>query len=329
MSGERTTVAVVGAGAMGGRLAGRLLRSGVAVTVWNRTREKLRPLQELGAKTAETPGDATARSEVVISMVADPDALRAVTEGPRGIAAAASPGQTLLEMSTVGPAAVHRLAEGLPAGVELLDAPVLGSLSEAESGSLAIFVGGDPAVLERRRSLLELLGSPLHAGPLGCGAAAKLVANSTLLGVLGLLGEALALSEGLGLARDTSFSVLAATPLAAQAERRRPAVEGGDVPVRFPLSLARKDADLIAAAAREADVELAVGEALRRSLAAAEDAGWGERDYSTLVAWLLDGAGGVKTPGSKGRRARRSARGGAGGRPDPSPADAASPPAGR
>jgi 3-hydroxyisobutyrate dehydrogenase-like beta-hydroxyacid dehydrogenase len=289
MTDERAAVAVVGAGAMGGRLARRLLGSGLDVVVWNRTREKLRPLEALGAAPAETPAEATVRAEVVITMVADPEALRAVTEGADGIATAAAAGQTLIEMSTVGPAAVHRLASQLSDGVELLDAPVLGSLSEAESGSLAIFVGGDPEVLERRRALLERFGSPLHAGPLGCGAAAKLVANHTLVGVLGLLGEALALCDGLGLARDTAFAVLAATPLAAQAERRRPVLEGDDVPVRFPLALAHKDAGLIADAAREAGVDLALGQAVRRRLAAAEHAGWGNRDYSTLVAWPLDG----------------------------------------
>lgn len=275
---------------MGGRLAARLLRSGVEVTVWNRTREKLDPLVALGASPAGTPGEAAARAGVVITMVSDPAALRSVTEGRDGIAAAAVSGRTVIEMSTVGPDAVHRLADRLPAGVELLDAPVLGSLSEAESGSLAIFVGGDADVLDRHRWLLELLGRPIHVGPRGCGAGAKLVANHTLLGVLGVLGEALALSDGLGLRRDAAFELLSATPLAAQAKRRRPVAEGGEPPVRFPLALAHKDAGLISAAAGEAGLDLAIAGAVRRDLAAADAAGWGERDYSTLLAWLIERA---------------------------------------
>jgi 3-hydroxyisobutyrate dehydrogenase-like beta-hydroxyacid dehydrogenase len=278
-------VAVVGLGAMGSRIARRLADAGHELTVWNRTPEKG---ERLGT-VAATPADAAARSEVVITMVADPAALQAVAEGSDGVAVGAGEETTLIEMSTVGPAAVRRLGARLPAGVELLDAPVLGSLSEVESGTLTIFVGGDERILHRRRGVLEELGSPLHVGPLGSGAAAKLVANSTLFGVLGVLGEALALARAAGLDGDAAFAVLAATPLAVQAERRRPALEGGAHPVRFPLSLAHKDAELVAAAAREAGLELAIGEALRRSLADADAAGWGDHDYSTLVSWLLDG----------------------------------------
>jgi 3-hydroxyisobutyrate dehydrogenase len=134
---------------------------------------------------------------------------------------------------------------------------------------------------------LSTLGSPMHVGPLGSGAAAKLVANLTLLGALGVLGEAMALAQGLGLARDTAFDVLAATPLAAQAERRRPAIEEDEFPARFSLSLARKDADLIAEAAGETGVDLKVAAAVRRWLADAEDASWGDRDYSAVLAWIL------------------------------------------
>jgi 3-hydroxyisobutyrate dehydrogenase-like beta-hydroxyacid dehydrogenase len=289
MHDERSGIAVIGAGAMGGRIVRRLLSAGREVAVWNRTRDKLALLEGLGATATATPAEATRLADVVITMVADPAALRAVTEAVDGVASAAVAGQTLIEMSTVGPAAVRRLGARLPAGVELLDAPVLGSLSEVESGTLTIFVGGDERILHRRRGVLEELGSPLHVGPLGSGAAAKLVANSTLFGVLGVLGEALALARAAGLDGDAAFAVLAATPLAVQAERRRPALEGGAHPVRFPLSLAHKDAELVAAAAREAGLELAIGEALRRSLADADAAGWGDHDYSTLVSWLLDG----------------------------------------
>jgi 3-hydroxyisobutyrate dehydrogenase/2-hydroxy-3-oxopropionate reductase len=209
-----------------------------------------------------------------------------VVEGPDGLAAGASRATTLIEMSTVGPPEVARLASVLPAGTGLLDAPVLGSFREAESGALTIFVGGPHELVERWTPLLSELGSPLHAGPLGAGAAAKLVANATLFGVLGMLGEALALADGLGLSRETAFEVLAATPLAEQAQRRRAAIETGDYPVRFPLTLARKDTDLIAAAAAAAGVELRVLAAAQSWLEDAADAG-PDRDYTTLLAQIL------------------------------------------
>jgi 3-hydroxyisobutyrate dehydrogenase/2-hydroxy-3-oxopropionate reductase len=284
-------VAFVGLGAMGSRMALRLLDAGHHLTVWNRSPEKATPLVERGATAAETPGGAAGRADVVVTMVADPAALVAVTEGPSGVAAGARPGTVVVEMSTVGPAAVDRLASVLPDDVALLDAPVLGSLAEVEAGTLRIFAGGPENVYERCRPLFEALGEPLHVGDLGAGAAAKLVANGTLFGALGVLGEALALAEGLGLSREKTFDVLAATPIAAQAERRRPSLEGGDYPRRFALSLALKDAELVQAAAADARVDLKLAPAARAWLAEAEAAGWGERDYSSVLEHILAARG--------------------------------------
>ena len=282
-----SVVAVVGLGAMGSRIARRLLEAGHELYVWNRTPEKAAPLVEVGAVAAPTPAEAARRAEVVLTMVADPPALRQVAEGDEGVVAGVGEGTTVIEMSTVGPDAVHRLASVLPEGVGLLDAPVLGSRAEAEVGTLRIFVGGPAELAERWTPLLSVLGSPLHVGPVGSGAAAKLVANTTLVGTIGVLGEALALAEGLGLPREKAFEVLAATPLGEQAERRRESVESGDYPPRFALYLARKDAELVGSAAREAGVDLRLTEAARTWLADAEEANLGDRDYSAVLARIV------------------------------------------
>jgi len=272
---------------MGSRIARRLLEAGHDLVAWNRTAEKAQPLVEAGAVAAATPAEAAARAEVVLTMVADPAALRDVTEGEDGVAAGVGEGATVIEMSTVGPDAVRRLGSVLGEQAGLLDAPVLGSRSEAEEGTLKVFVGGPPELVARWTPLLSVLGSPLHVGPLGSGAAAKLVANTTLVGTIGVLGEALALAEGLGLPREQAFEVLAATPLAAQAERRRESIESGEYSPRFALYLARKDAELVVAAAREAGVDLRLTEAARAWLADAEEAGLGDRDYSAVLARIL------------------------------------------
>lgn len=275
-----TRVAVVGLGSMGSRIARRLLDAGYELVVWNRSAENASPLVEAGASPASSPADAAARADVVITMVANPDALRAVTEGHDGVAAGIGD-STLVEMSTVGPAAVARLAARV---ANLLDAPVLGSVSEADAGTLKVFVGGPSALYEQLRPLLTHLGEPMHVGDVGSGAAAKLVANSTLFGAIGVLGEAVSLADALGLSREVTFDVLAASPIAAQAERRRAAIEAGDYPARFALSLARKDADLIAA---EAEADLRLAAAARSWLVEADDAGWGDRDYSAVLARIL------------------------------------------
>lgn len=281
-----TTVAVIGLGAMGSRIARRLLDAGHEVVVWNRTSARMRPLTDLGATPTSSPAEAAGRAEAVITMVADPQALRDVTEGPEGVAGGAGAATTIIQMSTVGPESVLRLASALPAG-RVLDAPVLGSVSEAESGTLKVFVGGPVELFERWAPLLSALGSPMHVGPLGTGTAAKLAANSTLLGVLGILGEALSLARRLGLPDDVAFEVLAGTPLAAQAERRRPYIETGEYPLRFRLSLAVKDADLILDTAAAGGADLRLGRAARAWFADADEDGMGERDYSAILGYIL------------------------------------------
>jgi 3-hydroxyisobutyrate dehydrogenase/2-hydroxy-3-oxopropionate reductase len=281
-------VAVVGLGAMGSRIAGRLLDRGHDVAVWNRDPAKAEPLVELGARRAATPAEAAAAEELVITMVTGPAALAAVTEGPDGVAAGAD-GKTIVQMSTVGIAAVRRLAAALPADTQLIDAPVLGSLTEVENGALKIYAGGEDSLVERWTPFLSDLGEVLNVGPVGAGSAAKLVANATLVGVIGVFGEALALAELTGLSQARAFEVLGTTALAAQAERRRQSVESGNYPPRFALSLARKDADLIGEAAD--GFELPVLAAAREWLVEAEQAGHGDEDYSAVLAELLSQAG--------------------------------------
>jgi 3-hydroxyisobutyrate dehydrogenase-like beta-hydroxyacid dehydrogenase len=171
-----------------------------------------------------------------------------------------------------------------------LDAPVLGSVAEAESGTLKIYAGGEDALLERWTPLLSELGSVIPVGPVGAGSAAKLLANATLVGVIGILGEALAVAQGLGLPLEVAFEVLETTALADQAKRRRPSLESGDYPPRFALSLARKDADLILEAAASSGLDLRITEAARSWLADADAAGHGDEDYSAVLAQILRSA---------------------------------------
>ena len=281
-------VAVVGLGAMGSRIAQRLLDAGHELVVWNRSAEKAEPLVERAAVRVDTPVEAAQRADAVVLMVSDPQALREVTEGADGVLAGATPGTTLIQMSTVAPSDVARLASSLPEGVELLDAPVLGSLSEAEAGTLKVFAGGSADLVEKWAPVLASLGPLLHVGPVGAGSAAKLVANSTLFGVLSVLGEALALAEKLGLSQEVRFEVLSTTPITAQAERRREAFETGEYPRRFALELALKDANLISAAAE--GIDLKVAEAVRKWFAEAVEDRAGQDDYSSILAQIVSSA---------------------------------------
>jgi 3-hydroxyisobutyrate dehydrogenase len=280
-----TSVAVIGLGAMGRRIAGRLLGQGYRVVVWSRSAGAVGALADAGAEPAADPAGAARAGDLVITMVSDDAALRDVTEGPRGAAAGIGDG-VLVQMSTVGPAALDRLAAALPAGAALLDAPVLGSIAEAEAGTLRLLVGGAEDTLARCARPLSALGTVTHLGPVGSGTAGKLTANAALFGILGLLGEVLAMARRLGLPHDAAMRVVEATPLAAQAERRAAALATGEYPVRFALPLAVKDADLIDRAAAASGADLRLVAAARSWLVDALAAG-ADRDYSAVLEHIL------------------------------------------
>lgn len=282
-----TRIAVVGLGAMGSRMARRLLDAGHELHVWNRDAAKAAVLAQQGATPASSPAAAARATEVVITMVTDAHALRDVTEGEDGLLAGVSSATTIVQTSTVGPVAIERLAAALPPGVGLIDAPVLGSIGEAESGTLRIFVSGEPALVERWTPLLSTLGAIMNVGPLGAGTAAKLTANAALVGVLSVLGESLALARALGLQDDVAFQVLGVTPIAAQAERRRPAIASSRYPPRFALALALKDANLILDAAEARRLTLRAITAARDWLSEAKSAGLGDQDYSAALERML------------------------------------------
>ena len=280
-------IAVIGLGAMGSRLAARLLEHDHEVSVWNRTPEKMETLVQRGASGHDSPAAAARGAEAVMTMVADPDALIAVTEGDDGALSALQEGATLIEMSTVGPRAIARLAQRMPSGRSLMDAPVLGSTGEVEAGTLKVFAGGDESVYARWEPVFAQLGEPIHVGPVGSGAAAKLVANLTLVTSLTAVGEAVALADGLGLDRGTTFDVLSATPLAAPAQRRRDPIQNRAYPRRFALALALKDAELVRKAASDNDVDLKLVPAAGAWFAEAVEESWGELDYSAVLAKIL------------------------------------------
>jgi 3-hydroxyisobutyrate dehydrogenase-like beta-hydroxyacid dehydrogenase len=285
-----TRIAFIGLGQMGAPMAARLLEAGHDLSVWNRTRRKADPLVEKGARLATSPGDASEGAEATITMVSTPEVVEEVVLGNDGAAHGMGEGSALIEMSTVGPDAVRSLAGRLRDGVELLDAPVLGSVPQATDGSLKIFVGGADEGFERWRPLLEAFGTPMHIGPLGAGASMKLVANSTLGALMSGLGEALSLADGLGLETSDVLDVLADSAIGVTVRSKRELIRAGVYPPRFKLTLAAKDLRLVAEAGEAADRDLRVARAARSWLEDADGADLGELDYSAVTAHIR-GAG--------------------------------------
>jgi 3-hydroxyisobutyrate dehydrogenase-like beta-hydroxyacid dehydrogenase len=283
-------IAFLGTGRMGAPMAGRLLDAGHEVNVWNRSKERAEPLGERGATVAATPGEAVERAEIAITMLADEDAVRDVVLGSDGAAERLGEGSLLIEMSTIGPDAVRGLRDGVPDVAELIDAPVLGSIPEAEKGELKIFVGGPTSTFERVRGVLGVMGSPRHAGDLGAGAALKLVVNSTLGAVMVAVGEALALARALGVDEEEALDVLSGSYVGGAVKSKRRLIEGTGENVHFRVALAAKDLRLVSEAAKRAGVRLEGAEASRRTYEEAVEAGFADADYGAVIPYLRDRA---------------------------------------
>lgn len=188
-------VGFVGAGLMGAHMVRRLIAAGHDVTVSSRTPQRL---ADTGWRVVGSPAEAADGAEVICSIVPDSPEVTSVVDSALKSAA---PGAVIVEMSTISPATARELAARCDtAGVRYLDCPVSGGPPGAEAGTLAIWVGGDPAALEQARPVLEVIGQPnriRHCGAVGAGLAVKLANN--FLGAV----NAAACAEALALARDS------------------------------------------------------------------------------------------------------------------------------
>jgi 3-hydroxyisobutyrate dehydrogenase-like beta-hydroxyacid dehydrogenase len=284
-------VAVVGAGRMGAAMVGTLCRAGVEVVVHNRTRAKAEAVgQATGAAVAASAREAAASAQVVLCSLADDAAVGAAYTGGDGIVAGLQPGAVVCEASTIDPGTVRRLQPLVEdRGASLLDTPVSGSVSTVEAGQLTIMAGGDPAVLERARPVLDPLAKQIyHVGELGAGAVMKLTVNSVLHGLNLALAEGLVLAERAGVERSAAYEVFAASAIAAPfVHYKREAFEHpGRPPVAFSLDLVAKDLDLILALAAQAGAPMEQAATNSRVVAAAVAAGLGDHDLSELATYL-------------------------------------------
>ncbi|MEZ5646571.1 MAG: NAD(P)-dependent oxidoreductase [Burkholderiaceae bacterium] len=186
-------IAVLGIGMMGLPMARRLLDAGLPLTAWNRSRSKAERL--VGAVVTDTPAEAVAQADVVITLLTDGAAVEDVLFR-QGVADALKPGATVVDMSSIQPREARDHAARLAArGVHHLDAPVSGGTVGAEAGTLAIMVGGRASTFAQVQSVLAILGRATHVGPNGAGQLAKL-ANQMIVGVtIGAVAEALLLCE--------------------------------------------------------------------------------------------------------------------------------------
>ena len=279
-------VGFIGLGRMGLPMALSLSRAGYPLTVYNRTKEKAAPLVEVGATVVDSLGEVARAVEVIITMVSDSAALRAVVLGKDGLLKDLQSNAVLIDMSTGDPKVTREVAEAIQAqGAHMLDAPVSGSTALAEQATLSVMVGGDEAVHDRVRDVLLAIGNrTTHVGPNGAAAAMKLAVNIVIGVTMQVLAESVVLAEQAGIARETAIEVLSNSAVASPfLKYKAPQLLEPLGPAAFTTSLMQKDFTLALEMARDVGVPLPTTATANEILTMARGLGFGDHDFAAVT----------------------------------------------
>ena len=280
-----STVAFIGLGAMGARMAMNVHAAGHKLRVYNRDRAKTRPFADLGVEACASPAAAAQGAEFVVSIVADDAATRAVMLGAEGALAGAAAGTVLIDSSTNTPAMAREVAKAAAAkGCQYLDAPVSGSLAQAQAKELVFMVGGDKAAFDKAQTLLAAMGRlAKHMGASGAGATIKLVNNMLSGTVTAALAEAAQVAEAGGIERDAALEILGEGAAGSRLLKAKlPKMFKRDFSPQFQLELMEKDLRYFVLLAQELDRPAPLAALVRSQFQAARRAALGKLDSSAV-----------------------------------------------
>jgi 3-hydroxyisobutyrate dehydrogenase-like beta-hydroxyacid dehydrogenase len=280
------TVGLIGLGNMGTAVAERLVDAGYQLVLHNRTPDKATALAERGATVAGSAAALAAAVDVVLTSLADDDAVESVAGE---VAAAARPGTVLIDISTVSPEASARVAaDAERAGIEYVRAPVSGNPSVVRAGTLTFIVSGPDEAIDRVLPVLLAIGPTVHrVGDAEQARVVKLAINLVIGGLAELMSEALVLGEAAGVSRRALLEVMGSSAAGAPfVKYKTEPLLRDDYSATFTTALMEKDVDLILDAAADAEVELPVAKELKLLLRSAVDAGYGDHDFMALFLHL-------------------------------------------
>jgi 3-hydroxyisobutyrate dehydrogenase-like beta-hydroxyacid dehydrogenase len=284
----------VGLGVMGGGIARRLLEAGHEVHGYNRTREKARPLEELGLVLEESPRAVAESADVVLSMVTNVAALRAVAEGDEGILAGLAPGKIWIDMTTAAPSVSRELAvKARERGADMVDAPVSGSVSTLEEGRLSIMVGGRPETFAQVEPILKDIGPKVTlVGDNGQALLLKIAINLSLQVQMVAFSEGLLLAEKDGIDREVALDVMLSSVIASpMLKYRAPFVLEQPEEAWFNVNMMQKDMLLALDLGRELDVPMPTTAISNELLTAARGMGLAHHDFAVVFEVLARMAG--------------------------------------
>jgi len=288
-------IGFIGLGTMGSWMALNLQKAGYTLAVNDLRRETAKPHLEAGAVWADSPGELARSAEVVFTSLPGPHEVEAVGLGDRGLLTSMRPGTAWFDLSTNSPTVVRRIGELFAKkNIALFDAPVSGGPAGARSGKLAIYVGGDKAVFERRENVLDAIGDQvMYVGPIGAGTVAKLAHNCAAF----IIREGIAEVFSLGVKAGVEPLALWHAMRQGASGRRR-TFDGLDqflqdqyTPAGFMLKLAHKDMTLATELAREMLVPMGLANVAYGNMTEAMNRGWGELDGRSSMRLQLERAG--------------------------------------
>jgi 3-hydroxyisobutyrate dehydrogenase-like beta-hydroxyacid dehydrogenase len=282
-------IAFLGLGIQGSAIAGRFLEQGIALTVWNRTPEKIAPLEKLGATRAASPQEAAAGADIVITSVLDGPALSALALGPAGIAQSLGRGKIHCDMSTVDVATSRRMAEHYAGiGREFISAPVVGNPIAAAAGKLLIFAGGSAAAIDACASFFPAISvrvwrfdEPPRA------IATKLCCNLLLASMTEALSEVMLLAGRSGVDQKSLVEIIMSSAMGAPLlQAKGDMITSKDYQPTFYMRNLLKDVNLALDAAATAGVSLPCAKSMREVYTAAVKNEFSELDFAAVYEWL-------------------------------------------
>jgi len=284
-----STIGIVGLGLLGHAIASRLIKAGHAVVGFDVVPDRVSALAAMGGKSAPSAAAVAQSVEALCTLLPSLATAETVILGADGILAGARPDLTVIQMSTISPTLTERLAREVTArGLGFLDCPVSGTSSMVERGDGIFFVGGDRALFERWRPVLEsVLARAVLVGRVGQAMVLKLVANLLVALHSAAAAEALTLARKAGLALDLALEVLNASAAASSMLKvRGPMIVRGEFPAQMKLDLFMKDIHLMQEAASAVGAPLPFTDLAERLYAAAQAAGHGGEDLAVVVTAL-------------------------------------------
>ncbi len=280
-----STIAFIGLGAMGSRMALNLIAAGHTLRVYNRDRAKTKDAQAKGAAVCDSPADAAEGAEFVVSMVTDDVATREVMLGASGAIGAAAKGTIVIDSSTNTPGMSREVAKaGTARGVIYLDAPVSGSIPQAQGKELVFMVGGDKAAFERSQPLFSAMGRMARRiGDSGAGATIKLINNMLSGTATAAMAETAAMVEAAGLDKAAAMEILNEGASGSRLMKTRyPKMFNRDFTPNFQLELMEKDLRYFLALAQDLDRPAPIASLVRSQFQAARRAQLGKLDSSAV-----------------------------------------------